>query len=157
VKGLHSARGDPPATLMIGRLDAPKAYRAARMGLRAALATTELADRAAGAIRAVKRGEWVYGKELDRMALAELQSRVRTSRQRSQAFGAVTARELQVLDLLTEGATTRQVASRLGLSPRTVETHISKLYRKLGVASRTQAVVQGMRLGLLGRHDSDDM
>jgi DNA-binding NarL/FixJ family response regulator len=157
VEQLRSAGSDPSAILMFGRLDAPKAYRAARMGIRGALATRELADRAAGAIRAVAGGEWVYGEDHDRMALAELQSRVRTARERSKAFGAVTARELQVLDLLTEGATTRQVASRLGLSPRTVETHISKLYRKLGVASRTEAVMRGMRLGLLRRNDSDNM
>jgi DNA-binding CsgD family transcriptional regulator len=43
----------------------------------------------------------------------------------------------------------RQVGNRLGISPRTVETHVAKLYRKLGVRTRVQAVSHAAQLGLI--------
>ncbi|MBN0048018.1 AAA family ATPase [Streptomyces actuosus] len=50
---------------------------------------------------------------------------------------ALTARERQICDLVATGARTRDVAEQLHLSPRTVEAHLAKSYRKLGVTSRT--------------------
>ena len=43
----------------------------------------------------------------------------------------------------------QQVGRRLGISPRTVETHVAKLYRKLGVRTRVQAVARAAHLGLI--------
>ena len=53
---------------------------------------------------------------------------------------ALTAQELQVALLVAEGASNREVATRLFISPRTVEYHLYKIYPKLGVASRTDLV-----------------
>jgi DNA-binding CsgD family transcriptional regulator len=50
---------------------------------------------------------------------------------------------------LSQGKTVSQIASRLGISPRTVETHVATLYRRLGVKTRVQAVSQAARLGLV--------
>jgi DNA-binding CsgD family transcriptional regulator len=54
-----------------------------------------------------------------------------------------------VLELLSDGHTMRQIATRLSISPRTVETHVGKLYRKLGVRTRVQAVSRAATLGLV--------
>jgi len=43
----------------------------------------------------------------------------------------------------------QQIATRLGISPRTVETHVSKLYRKLAVRTRVQAVARAASLGII--------
>ena len=51
--------------------------------------------------------------------------------------------------MISEGYTMQQVGTRLGISPRTVETHVAKLYRKLGVRTRVQAVSKAAQLGLL--------
>ncbi|MGE5292611.1 MAG: response regulator [Micromonosporaceae bacterium] len=56
----------------------------------------------------------------------------------------LTGRELAVLDLLAQGLHNKQVATRLGISRRTVERHCDNIYDKLGVASRTEAVVQAI-------------
>ena len=53
----------------------------------------------------------------------------------------LTARELQVLDLIAEGLSNRQIAERLFISVKTVSVHVSAVLRKLGVASRTEAAV----------------
>jgi DNA-binding NarL/FixJ family response regulator len=61
----------------------------------------------------------------------------------------LTAREREVLDLLAEGATNREIAGRVHLSPHTVKEHVSSLYRKLDVRNRAEAVHRAQRLGLL--------
>jgi LuxR family maltose regulon positive regulatory protein len=58
-------------------------------------------------------------------------------------------RERQVLSLIAEGLTNREIAERLYLAVSTVKTHINNLYGKLGVSKRTQAVARGRQLGLL--------
>lgn len=61
----------------------------------------------------------------------------------------LTERERQVLDLMSSGATNREIAGSLYLSPHTVKEHTSALYRKLDVRNRTEAVQRAQRLGLL--------
>ena len=54
-----------------------------------------------------------------------------------------------MLDLIAGGATNREIAERLFLSPHTVKEHTASLYRKLGVRNRAEAVQKAQRLGLL--------
>jgi DNA-binding NarL/FixJ family response regulator len=54
---------------------------------------------------------------------------------------ALTLRERQVLDLITEGLTNRQIGERLGLAEKTVKNYVSGLLAKLGMERRTQAAV----------------
>ena len=58
-------------------------------------------------------------------------------------------RELQVLALVAEGATNRQVAEQLYISPKTASVHVSNILAKLGVASRGEAAALARRLGVL--------
>jgi two-component system response regulator DesR len=60
----------------------------------------------------------------------------------------LTTREREVLELLAEGATNREIAGRLLLSPHTVKEHTSALYRKLGVRNRAEAAKRAHELGL---------
>jgi DNA-binding NarL/FixJ family response regulator len=59
---------------------------------------------------------------------------------------ALTTREWEIVDLLSEGASTEGIAERLVLSPSTVYTHVYRLLRKLGVHSRFEAVAAAQRL-----------
>ena len=58
-------------------------------------------------------------------------------------------REREVLEEIASGATNREIAARLYLSPHTVKEHTSSLYRKLGVRNRAEAVQKAQRLGLI--------
>lgn len=62
----------------------------------------------------------------------------------------LSAREREVLDLIATGATNREIAERLFLSPHTVKEHTSAVYRKLSVRNRAEAVRQAQEMGLLG-------
>ena len=65
----------------------------------------------------------------------------------------LTERELAVLELLAHGLHNKQVATRLGISRRTVERHCDNIYDKLGVGSRTEAVVQAISAKLVSLSD----
>ena len=62
---------------------------------------------------------------------------------------AITPRELEILDQIAAGKSTREIAQTLFVSENTVKTHASRVYDKLGVKRRTQAVQEARRLGLL--------
>ena len=57
---------------------------------------------------------------------------------RPPSSGALTPTERRVAELVAEGLQTKQVAGRLFVSPKTVEGHLSRIYGKLGVSSRTE-------------------
>jgi DNA-binding NarL/FixJ family response regulator len=61
----------------------------------------------------------------------------------------LTPREREVLELVATGATNREIAARLHLSPHTVKEHTSSLYRKLEARNRADAVLRAQRMGLL--------
>ncbi len=64
---------------------------------------------------------------------------------RSQGAPTLTAREHQVLSLIVEGLTNKQIAQRLTLSEKTVKVYVSKILDKLGAKSRTELIVQHVR------------
>lgn len=67
----------------------------------------------------------------------------------------LTNRELQILDLLVEGKSNRDVAGQLFLSEKTVKAHLAAVFRKLGVSNRTQAAMAALSMGL-GNHTTPD-
>ena len=61
----------------------------------------------------------------------------------------ITSRETDVLRMLAEGLVNKDIAARLGISEHTVKFHISSILDKLGASTRTEAVTQGIRRGLI--------
>ena len=61
----------------------------------------------------------------------------------------LSGRELEVLDLMTEGLSNKLIAHRLNISEHTVKTHVASIFAKLGASSRTEAVSQAIRRGLV--------
>jgi len=88
-------------------------------------------------------GVWV-GKQLTRTPPSPVPPPIEVA----QNLG-ITRREGEVLTFLAEGMTNKQIARALGMSPNTVKTHLSKLFEKLEVQRRTQAVLRARELSLL--------
>jgi len=61
----------------------------------------------------------------------------------------ISEREFEVLGLLAAGRSNKEIASQLNVSPNTVKTHVAKLYDKLEVTRRTEAVMRARELGML--------
>jgi DNA-binding NarL/FixJ family response regulator len=61
----------------------------------------------------------------------------------------ISAREVEVLDLLAEGCPNKVIARRLAISPNTVKTHVGRLFEKLEAANRTQAIARARALDIL--------
>jgi LuxR family maltose regulon positive regulatory protein len=74
---------------------------------------------------------------------------LKTQAPESDLIEPLSERELEVLELFSQGLTNSEIASKLFLSPHTVKTHSSNIYSKLGVHRRTQAVARARALGLL--------
>jgi DNA-binding NarL/FixJ family response regulator len=64
-------------------------------------------------------------------------------------YEPLSPRELEVLSLLAEGLTNKEIADRLIISPGTVKRHTVNIYNKLGVNNRTQAASRGRAMGLV--------
>jgi DNA-binding NarL/FixJ family response regulator len=102
-----------------------------------------------GAIRAVRRGESFFSPPI----AGRLSAVVRGDAPESQAgaLGQLTARERQVLVGVASGHTNREIALRLGISHRTVESHRESLMRKLGVRTVAGLTRLALEAGLVGR------
>jgi DNA-binding NarL/FixJ family response regulator len=135
--------------VLTGRSDEEAVFDAIKAGADGFLEKTAGVRFIADALLRVGAGERVFTPEQERIAVAELGRLARQARESSGIRSSLTDRELEILELVSGGLTVKQVASRLGLSPRTVETHIAKLYRKLGVRNRVQAVSKAAALGLV--------
>jgi ATP/maltotriose-dependent transcriptional regulator MalT len=61
----------------------------------------------------------------------------------------ISHRELEVLVLLAAGRSNKEIANQLAVSPNTVKTHVAKLFEKLDVSRRTEAILRARELGML--------
>ena len=61
----------------------------------------------------------------------------------------LTPREIEILQMLTPGLSNKAIAKQLNISDHTVKFHISSIFQKLNVSTRTEAVAVGVRLGLI--------
>jgi len=99
--------------------------------------SSELID----AVRRVWAGESVLHPAVAKKVLRRLAAGTESAKDQE----VLTPRELEVLQLAGRGLSNRQIAQRLVLSPRTVESHMANIFGKLDVGSRTEAVLVGLR------------
>jgi two-component system response regulator NreC len=133
----------PDAEIVVLTTDESPAYaqRALAAGASACV-TGQLAEsELPKAIRAAVRGEQYLSAPLA-ARLQELH--------RSLAQSALTPREVEVLRMIALGHTSVEIARKLHLSPRTVETHRAHIHKKLELSTRAQLVRYALRRGLLG-------
>jgi NarL family two-component system response regulator LiaR len=104
------------------------------------------------AIRAVNSGESVLDPTIARRVIERLVSPA-SGRNETQTSEPLSGRELDILKLAAKGISNKDIADQLSLSPRTVQAHLGHIFNKLGVASRTEAVLYGLRRGWLALED----
>jgi DNA-binding NarL/FixJ family response regulator len=91
------------------------------------------------AVRGVRHGDLAMSRKHAAAVVEHLQRGGGTGAASEEIAGLLSSREQEVLRLLAEGLTDREIAGALAISPRTVESHVSSVLRKLGVRNRAEA------------------
>lgn len=134
---------DPPRVLILSAYDDEDyVFAAIEAGASGYLVKTAHMNEVTAALRAVAAGEIVLSPAVARKLLGR-------SGERPGAHDVLTARELQVLRLASRGSHTKQIASFMAISQRTVEALFTSIFNKLGVSTRTEAIVHAASRGLL--------
>jgi two-component system response regulator DegU len=105
-------------------------------------------DEVAGAVRLAANGDTVLSPQLAESLLAEVR-RLHEPLPPVAEERIVSEREEEVLQLITDGGSTPEVAAKMYISQKTVKNHLASIYQKLGARDRTQAVLAAMRLGIV--------
>jgi DNA-binding NarL/FixJ family response regulator len=106
-------------------------------------------ERLADAVRTVAAGEALLAPPLTRRLIERYVSVPSPETARRERFGELTARELEIVRLLTRGLSNAEIGGELFLSEATVKTHVTRVLQKLGVRDRVQAVVLAYESGFV--------
>lgn len=138
--GALSAQG-ARVLMLTGEATSTVAARVAEAGGSGLVLKSSGLDELEDAVRRVAEGEAVFGAEFLAGVLSRLTGRTRSA--------TLTARERQALGLLADGASTAEVAERLGVAVNTARNHVQRVLEKLGARSKLEAVAIARREGLL--------
>ncbi len=109
-------------------------------------------DNLAHAIEGVTQGRTIMHPRIARQLVERFRALMRERQERNgSAVGGLTGREMEILLQMARGATDREIASNMFLSPTTVKSHIRSIFRKIGARNRTQAVAFVLRNGWAAR------
>jgi DNA-binding NarL/FixJ family response regulator len=142
IKHLHPSVG---VIMLTAYDDRQFVVEAVRAGARGYVLKARDAEHLIQTVRLVAGGNMVIDPQLV-VALAE---ELGQSRGRDRKAETLTAREVEVLQLLAFGHTNRDIADRLFISPDTVKTHLEHIFDKLGASDRTAAVAEALRRRLI--------
>ncbi len=143
----EGANGDPvPVVLLTGDPQPAWTLESARLGVRAMLPRDVSPAEILAAVEAAASGlAVIHPQDLDAM----LSSTAVAPAQAVAESTTLTARELEVLRMMAEGAANKIIAWKLGISEHTVKFHVASILARLGASSRTEAVTSAIRKGLV--------
>jgi DNA-binding NarL/FixJ family response regulator len=126
--------------------DDDSVFAAMRAGARGYVLKGADAEEVLNVVSAVAVGEAHFGPEIARRLMGFFSAPKPAPP--LEAFPELTAREVEVLDLIARGRANAEIARQLYLSPKTVRNHISNIFTKLQIADRAQAIVRAREVGL---------
>jgi len=132
-----------PAVLLVDASDSMTVNLALRSGIRGVISREATPEEIESAIQAVHGGLVVIAPGWLADILPELRPTALALAE------PLSDRELEVLNLIAEGQSNKLIAQSLGISEHTVKTHVASILGKLGASSRTEAVSQAIRRGLV--------
>jgi DNA-binding NarL/FixJ family response regulator len=148
--GIEAARAirqaSPDTKVILVTVDESRASisEAIQAGVSGYLLKDTSPDELVNATRLAVEGKAVIHPQLTRAFIEEVQ----TAEKKGDA-AALSRREKEILQKVAYGATTKEVAHDLGISPHTVKTHLERIFEKLGANDRAQAVAIAIRTGLV--------
>ncbi len=146
---LRAQHPDVPVVIVSATEDPTVIRRAVEFGASGFIPKTLPIERIGEAIRAVLAGDVWVPAEIDLNAPEDREAADLVRR-----LATLTPQQVRVLMMLSEGLLNKQIAYELGVSEATVKAHVSAILQKLGVESRTQAVIASSRIGATIRPSS---
>ncbi|GAA3240188.1 response regulator transcription factor [Actinocorallia longicatena] len=124
-------------------------YDALAVGASGFLLKDATAEELVSAVRVVARGDALLAPQVTGRLVREFAKQRRSRPQAPPALGSLTARENEVLVLMAGGLSNAEIAARLVVSEHTVKTHVARVFTKLGLRDRAQAVMLAYESGLV--------
>jgi DNA-binding NarL/FixJ family response regulator len=148
------ALADPPKVIILTTFDLDEyVFSGLRAGASGFLLKDTLAADLVSAVRVVTSGESVVAPSVTRRLIAHFLNTTPARTRRTDRLAALTARELEVLTLISRGMSNAEIAHELHLVEGTVKTHVGRVLAKLDLRDRVQAVILGYECGLVTHHD----
>ena len=140
----------PQTAVVFLSMHADEGYvlKALKAGARAYLLKDSAEYDLINAIRAVSEGKAFFSPAISKMLVEDYMRQMR-ERAVEDSFELLTTREREVLQLFAEGQSNKEVATRLGLSTYTVETHRSNILQKLNLHSSAELILYAVRKGVI--------
>ncbi|WP_199486559.1 response regulator transcription factor [Actinomadura logoneensis] len=124
-------------------------YEALAVGASGFLLKDATADELVSAVRIVARGDSLLAPQVTGRLIREFSKQRRTRPTPPPALSTLTARETEVLVLMAAGLSNSEIAARLVVSEHTVKTHVARVFTKLNLRDRAQAVMLAYESGLV--------
>ena len=142
---------DPLRVLVLTTFDLDEyVYDALRAGASGFLLKDATREALVEAVKVVARGDALLDPVVTRRLIGEFAARrPRHGADADKVLSMVTAREREVLELIARGATNGEIADHLIVGEATVKTHVGRLFSKLGLRDRVQAVILAYEIGLV--------
>jgi two-component system, NarL family, response regulator DegU len=137
---IRTAQPDVQVVMLTMHVDTDVVRRAISAGAVGYLTKDSTVEEVIEAVRLAARGDTVLS-----VGLASSMLQAATADEEP----VISAREVEVLQLIAEGASPTEVAEKLFISVKTVKNHLSSIYGKLDARDRTQAVLKGVRMGII--------
>lgn len=148
VKELGARKERPGLVVLTSAADDAHILRALQAGADGYLLKTATEEELQRALRLVAAGSpALFQPEVSKVMVASY-------RNPGGALDALSEREIEIIKTLAKDLSNKEIASRLGISDRTVQQHLSNVFSKLGVASRTGAVLKALQQGTITLEDT---
>lgn len=135
--------------VLTGLIDKRQVLEALQLGARGVVLKDAVVEHLSACIRAVMQGQyWLEGRPVQNLVQVLRDLTAQTAPPQRRTFG-LTARELEVVTLITEGCTNKDIAKTFGISEETVKRHLTNIFNKLGVGNRLELALFALNHDLL--------
>jgi len=149
LREITSENADTRTIVLTGQIDKRQILESLQLGARGVVLKDAAVAHLSACIRAVMQGQyWLEGRPVTNLVQVLRDLTAQTAPPPRKTFG-LTARELEVVTLITEGSTNKHIAETFGISEETVKRHLTNIFNKIGVGNRLELALFALNHNLL--------
>lgn len=155
LREMTSESADTRTIVLTGQIDKRQILEALQLGARGVVLKDAAVAHLSACIRSVMQGQyWLEGRPVTNLVQVLRDLTAQTAPPPRKTFG-LTARELEVVTLITEGSTNKHIAETFGISEETVKRHLTNIFNKIGVGNRLELALFALNHNLLPASSGD--